>query len=106
MRRGWLVRRMLLAADLLALATAFAVVEVFFRKSHLVGDVGVGVETLIFLGLLPIWVLAAKLYGALRPRRGQRHALDGGRGRQRLSSRHSRRLGFLRNLMARRPLEP
>ena len=63
MRRGWLVRRMLLAADLLALTTAFALVEVFFRKSQLVGDVGVGVETLIFLGLLPIWVLAAKLYG-------------------------------------------
>ena len=63
MRRGWLVRRMLLAADLLALTTAFAVVEAFFRKSQLVGDVGIGVETLIFLGLLPIWVLAAKLYG-------------------------------------------
>jgi exopolysaccharide biosynthesis polyprenyl glycosylphosphotransferase len=63
MRRGWLVRRMLLAADLLALTTAFAVVEVFFRKSQLIGDVGIGVETLIFLGLLPIWVLAAKLYG-------------------------------------------
>ena len=54
---------MLLAADLLALTTAFAVVEAFFRKSQLVGDVGIGVETLIFLGLLPIWVLAAKLYG-------------------------------------------
>jgi exopolysaccharide biosynthesis polyprenyl glycosylphosphotransferase len=63
MRRGWLVRRMLLAADLLALTVAFAVVEAFFRNSQLVGDVGVGVETLIFLGLLPIWVLAAKLYG-------------------------------------------
>jgi exopolysaccharide biosynthesis polyprenyl glycosylphosphotransferase len=63
MRRGWLVRRMLLAADLLALAAAFAVVEAFFRKSQLVGDVGIGVETAIFLGLLPIWVLAAKLYG-------------------------------------------
>jgi exopolysaccharide biosynthesis polyprenyl glycosylphosphotransferase len=63
MRRGWLVRRMLLAADLLALAAAFAVVEAFFRKSGLVGDVGIGVETVIFLGLLPVWVLAAKLYG-------------------------------------------
>jgi hypothetical protein len=30
MRRGWLVRRMLLGADLLALAGAFAVVETFF----------------------------------------------------------------------------
>jgi exopolysaccharide biosynthesis polyprenyl glycosylphosphotransferase len=63
MRRGWLVRRMLLAADLLALAAAFAVVETFFHKSQLVGDVGIGVETVIFLGLLPVWVLAAKLYG-------------------------------------------
>jgi exopolysaccharide biosynthesis polyprenyl glycosylphosphotransferase len=63
MRRGWLVRRMLLAADLLALAAAFALVEAFFRKSQLVGDVGVGVETVIFLGLLPVWILAAKLYG-------------------------------------------
>jgi exopolysaccharide biosynthesis polyprenyl glycosylphosphotransferase len=63
MRRGWLVRRMLLAADLVALAAAFAVVEAFFHKSRLVGEVGIGVETVIFLGLLPVWVLAAKLYG-------------------------------------------
>ena len=63
MRRGWLVRRMLLAADLLALATAFAVVEAVFRNSRLVGHVGVGVETVIFLCLLPLWILAAKLYG-------------------------------------------
>jgi len=60
MRRGWLVRRMLLAADLLALSAAFAVVEAFF---HQVGGIGIGVEWLIFLGLLPVWVLAAKLYG-------------------------------------------
>jgi FlaA1/EpsC-like NDP-sugar epimerase len=63
MKRGWLVRRMLLAADLLALTAAFAVVEAVFHKKQLVGDVGVGVETVIFLGLLPVWVLAAKLYG-------------------------------------------
>ena len=63
LRRGWLVRRMLLAADLLALATAFAVVEAVFRHRRLVGDVGVGVETIIFLCVLPLWVLAAKLYG-------------------------------------------
>jgi exopolysaccharide biosynthesis polyprenyl glycosylphosphotransferase len=63
MRRGWLVRRMLLAADLLALTGAFAVVEAVFRKSGLVAHVGIGVETVIFLGLLPVWVLAAKLYG-------------------------------------------
>ena len=63
MRRGWLVRRMLLAADLLALAAAFAVVEAFFHRAQLVGQIGIGVETIIFLALLPVWVLAAKLYG-------------------------------------------
>jgi exopolysaccharide biosynthesis polyprenyl glycosylphosphotransferase len=63
MRRGWLVRRMLLAADLLALAGAFAVVEAFFHKTQIVGEIGIGLETVIFLGLLPLWVLAAKLYG-------------------------------------------
>ncbi len=54
---------MLLAADLLALSAAFAVVETFFRKSQLVGNVGIGFEVVIFLVLLPVWVLAAKLYG-------------------------------------------
>src|SRR5207237_2937221 len=63
LRRGWLVRRMLLAADLLALSTAFAIVEVAFRHERLVGGVGAGVETVVFLCLLPVWVLAAKLYG-------------------------------------------
>ena len=48
MRRGWLVRRMLLAADLLALAAAFAVVEAFFHRAQLVGQIGIGVETIIF----------------------------------------------------------
>jgi exopolysaccharide biosynthesis polyprenyl glycosylphosphotransferase len=61
--RGWLVRRLLLAADLLALSVAFAIVEVAFRHDHLVGGTGAGVETVIFLCLLPLWVLAAKLYG-------------------------------------------
>jgi exopolysaccharide biosynthesis polyprenyl glycosylphosphotransferase len=62
-RRGWLVRRMLLGADLLALTAAFAVVEAFFHQSQVVGSVGIGLEAVIFLGLLPVWVLAAKLYG-------------------------------------------
>jgi exopolysaccharide biosynthesis polyprenyl glycosylphosphotransferase len=61
LRRGWLVRRLLLAADLLALSASFAIVEVVFRQDA--GDVGRGLETVIFLCLLPVWVLAAKLYG-------------------------------------------
>ncbi len=62
-RRGWLVRRMLLAADLVALTAAFAVVETLFRNSQLMGGVGIGAETIVFLFLLPVWVLVAKLYG-------------------------------------------
>jgi exopolysaccharide biosynthesis polyprenyl glycosylphosphotransferase len=61
MRRGWLVRRMLLAADLLGLSAAFAVVEVVFQAEA--GEVGIGIEIVIFLTLLPVWVLTAKLYG-------------------------------------------
>ena len=55
------MRRMLLAADLLALTAAFAVVEISFPQ--LVGRIGTGEEAIIFLGLLPVWILAAKLYG-------------------------------------------
>jgi exopolysaccharide biosynthesis polyprenyl glycosylphosphotransferase len=61
--RGWLVRRMLLAADLVALVVSFAFIEALFGSTGVVGQVGAGVETLIFLCLLPVWVLAAKLYG-------------------------------------------
>jgi exopolysaccharide biosynthesis polyprenyl glycosylphosphotransferase len=61
LRRGWLVRRMLLAADLLGLAASFAVVEAVFHNDR--GGLGIGVEAIIFFCLLPVWVLAAKLYG-------------------------------------------
>jgi exopolysaccharide biosynthesis polyprenyl glycosylphosphotransferase len=61
LRRGWLVRRMLLAADFLGLAAAFAVVEAVFHNDP--GGIGLGVEAIIFLCLFPVWVLAAKLYG-------------------------------------------
>jgi exopolysaccharide biosynthesis polyprenyl glycosylphosphotransferase len=59
-RRGWLVRRMLLAADVIGLAAAFAVTELLFFT----GD-GLGSErrALIFVATLPVWILAAKLYG-------------------------------------------
>ena len=57
--RGWLVRRLLLAADVLALVGAFMVA--------LTATQGVGIDTWlelgIFLGTLPIWIAAAKLLG-------------------------------------------
>jgi exopolysaccharide biosynthesis polyprenyl glycosylphosphotransferase len=63
-RRGWLVRRALLTADLVGLATAFAVASLVYgvggaRSNHL-GQFG---EYALFLLALPVWVVAAKLYG-------------------------------------------
>jgi exopolysaccharide biosynthesis polyprenyl glycosylphosphotransferase len=59
MDRGWLVRRLLLAADLLGLSLAFlllaGVSESFGRNAWM--DFG------IFVASLPAWVVAAKLFG-------------------------------------------
>jgi exopolysaccharide biosynthesis polyprenyl glycosylphosphotransferase len=52
---------MLLAADVAALLVAFFVTEALFRNDP--SSVGSGTRTLIFVLLLPVWVLAAKLYG-------------------------------------------
>jgi exopolysaccharide biosynthesis polyprenyl glycosylphosphotransferase len=55
-RRGWLMRRMLLGADLLALSSAF------LGATALLGaDAAPSVPLL--LASLPVWVVAAKLYG-------------------------------------------
>ena len=62
-RRGWLVRRMLLGADVIGLAVAFALVEVLFRGTLLLDNLGIEKETLIFIAFLPAWAVAAKLYG-------------------------------------------
>ena len=62
-RRSWLIRRVLLTADVLGLLCAFLVTEL------LLADFSAGVDPrivwlfLIFLLSLPSWVLAAKLYG-------------------------------------------
>jgi exopolysaccharide biosynthesis polyprenyl glycosylphosphotransferase len=63
MRRGWLVRRMLLAADIVGLTLSFALVELLFRGTLLLDNVGIKDESLIFVALLPVWAVAAKLYG-------------------------------------------
>lgn len=61
--RGWVVRRMLLGADVVGLLVAFFATEaLFFSRSPRAG-LGEGTETVIFLATLPAWVVAAKLYG-------------------------------------------
>ena len=63
LRRGWLVRRVLLAADVLGLLAAFFATELLFANNRLVGAVGLGPKSAIFVASLAAWVVAAKLYG-------------------------------------------
>jgi exopolysaccharide biosynthesis polyprenyl glycosylphosphotransferase len=64
-RRGWLIRRGLVVADLASLTAAFAVVELAFGPTRPLADGAASalMEVLIFLLTLPFWVLAAKVYG-------------------------------------------
>jgi exopolysaccharide biosynthesis polyprenyl glycosylphosphotransferase len=62
--RGWLMRRMLLAADLTGLCAAFAIAELTFGGASAHGDaVSQLTEILLFAAVLPLWVVTAKLYG-------------------------------------------
>ena len=61
--RGWLVRRALLAADVLGLTGAFLLGEFTTPTKNVVGAYDVYVELALFLGALPVWVVTAKLAG-------------------------------------------
>ena len=61
-RRGWLVRRMLLVADLVGLSLAFVVTEVLFVPSS-ADRVDPRGEWVLFFLTLPVWIVVAKLYG-------------------------------------------
>jgi exopolysaccharide biosynthesis polyprenyl glycosylphosphotransferase len=61
-RRGWLVRRMLLGADVVGLVTAFVVAELLVG-GHTTNDrVSAAYEFLCLFATLPAWILLAKLY--------------------------------------------
>jgi exopolysaccharide biosynthesis polyprenyl glycosylphosphotransferase len=63
-RRGWLVRRMLLAADLLGLAVAFIASQLLLAPNPKAPNpVDPTMEWVLFFGTLPAWILVAKLYG-------------------------------------------
>jgi len=62
-RRGWVVRRVLVAADIVGLLLAFVVAELILANfSHGI-DRRIQVLFVLFVLSLPAWVLAAKLYG-------------------------------------------
>lgn len=62
-RRGWLVRRLLLAADLVGLVGALALTEWLVARETDAGILGARAEIVAFLVSLPGWVVTAKLYG-------------------------------------------
>ena len=63
MRRGWLVRRALVLADLVGLVGAFMTATLIFDAPAPVDRLGTSTEILAFLLTLPLWVVVAKLYG-------------------------------------------
>jgi len=61
-RRGWLVRRFLVTADIAGLLLAFAIAELIVVGPGS-GRYEVPTETLAFIATLPGWVLVTRLYG-------------------------------------------
>lgn len=62
--RGWLVRRALLAADIVGLSLAFVLAQWLDYQHQAATDrIAQGKEYLIFLLSLPAWILVARLYG-------------------------------------------
>ena len=62
-RRGWLVPRSLLAADLVGLSLAYFITTVFWGRAGTFGSLH---EILVFLFTLPCWAIVAKLQGLYR----------------------------------------
>ena len=61
-RRGWLVRRLLVVADLVGLVSAFLAAALLFRDAtH--GALALPEEVVIFALTLPGWIVFARLYG-------------------------------------------
>ena len=61
-RRGWLVRRVLVAADVIGLLTAFWLAQATFVGTR-PGKFDLLMEAVLFIATLPLWVLVARMYG-------------------------------------------
>jgi exopolysaccharide biosynthesis polyprenyl glycosylphosphotransferase len=62
-RRGWLVRRMLLVADVAGLVLAVVLAEWLTTGRTRTGVLDARMEILAFLATVPGWIVVAKLYG-------------------------------------------
>jgi len=62
-RRGWLIRRVLVLADVTGLAVAFILTDALLGTAAHNGAISPLLEVLVFVATLPVWIVAAKLYG-------------------------------------------
>lgn len=63
-RRGWLLHRALLVADLVGLLLGFAVAMLVIpNEIGIENRLDVALETLLFAASLPLWIILAKLHG-------------------------------------------
>src|SRR5207245_11134595 len=66
-RRGWLMRRILLAADTLGLCLAFGIMELLFGSHGSPDPIHLTDEILLFLPALPLSLFGATLFGLYAP---------------------------------------
>ena len=62
-RRGWLMRRLLLCADVIGLLGAYLVALALVPPASTADSVAPIWEVALFVGSLPLWVLLARVYG-------------------------------------------
>jgi len=62
-RRGWLMRRLLLIADLVGLLAAFLLALLLVSPSPAVDVVNTRWEVALFIASLPLWVVVARMHG-------------------------------------------
>lgn len=62
-RRGWVVRRLLLLADVVGLVVAFVLAALVLAQTSTRGGLPEWTETIVFLVSLPGWIVVTKLYG-------------------------------------------
>ena len=106
-RRGWLMRRLLLVADVIGLVVAYLVALALappaVRRPTRSRRSG---RSLLFVGDASALGAARADPRALRPRRGANRPLDGRRCRRRLPGRHARDVGLPRHHARPRPSVP
>jgi exopolysaccharide biosynthesis polyprenyl glycosylphosphotransferase len=62
-RRGWLMRRVLLAADVIGLVASYLIAVILAGPGASTDRVSTAWEIVLFVATIPFWVLLARMYG-------------------------------------------